>query len=85
MNELDTDKDPSEFPETMAYAMGYRYGKHPNFTADGVSTPEGQPYLWSLYTEWLLDIRSEDATMKDFKQGFLDGVTALSVNKEQQK
>ena len=77
------DKDPIEVPEPMAYVMGFRYGNHPNFTADGASEPTGQPYLWSLYTEWLLDTRCEDATMARFRKGFLDGVLSLSVNKEQ--
>ena len=73
-----TDKDT----ETMAYAMGFSYGAHPKFTAKGAATPEGQPYLWKIYTDWLLDARCENATMERFKKGFLDGVLSLSINKE---
>ena len=73
-----TDKDT----ETTAYVRGFRYGCDPTYTADGASTPEGQPYLWKIYTDWLLDARCENATMERFKKGFLDGVLSLSINKE---
>ena len=67
-------------PETMAYISGYQYGNHPDFTANGASEPTGQPYLWKLYTDWLLDTRCEKATMEDFWKGFVDGVSILKEN-----
>ena len=76
-------KDPIVDTETMAYIRGFRYGSHPDFTTEGASTTEGRPYLWKLYTDWLLATKCEDATMEDFWRGFVEGVFSLSVNKEQ--
>ena len=70
-----------ECPETMAYRMGFHYGNHSNFTAYGASSPTGQPYLWELYTDWLLDVKCADATMEDFRNGFIDGVSELAKGK----
>jgi hypothetical protein len=79
------DLDPIEVPEPMAYKSGFGYGSHPNFTFDGASVPAGQPYLWRLYTDWLLEVRCEDATMEDFWKGFIDGVVTLSVESKKEK
>jgi hypothetical protein len=69
--------------QTPEYTMGYRYGKHPNYTSKIEDCDD--EYLSDLYIQWLehqhnSNIYHKTATFINFKSGYINGVLSIKSN-----